>query len=77
MCQRIVNDYTRTHIFRDYLRENKKFRETVFFCSFGSQVEFFVIKKCRKSRDTVPLKLIGHYFDKMVRHEQHTKAKIE
>ena len=28
-------------------------------------MEFFVIKECRKFRDTFPLKLIGHYFDKM------------
>ena len=45
-----------THVFREYLRENEKFRETVFACSYGAHVEFFLSRKmCRKSRFTVPL----------------------
>ena len=42
-----------THIFREYLRKNKKVRETVFAC--GAQVESFKQKNCQNSRDTVPL----------------------
>ena len=38
--------------FREFLRENEKFRKTVFGCLY---VEFFYLKKFRKSRDTVPL----------------------
>ena len=51
-------DTTRTRVFREYLRENetfRRFRETVFACSYRAQVEFFVLKNCRKSRNTVPL----------------------
>ena len=43
-----------THVFREYLRENEKFRETVFACSYEAQVEFFDQKKCQKSLDIVP-----------------------
>ena len=53
----MVKDYADTRFFanfRAYLRENETFRETVFACLHGAQVEFFD-KKCRKSRDTVPL----------------------
>ena len=39
----------------EYLRKNEQFRETVYTCSYGAQVEFFDKKKCRKSRDSVPL----------------------
>ena len=39
-----------------YLRKNEKVRETVFACSCGAQVEYFMQKKLLKSRDTVPLK---------------------
>ena len=39
-----------------YLRENEKFRETVFVFSYGAQVEFLT-KKGWKSLDTVPLSL--------------------
>ena len=49
----------RTHVFREYLRENKKVRETVFACSYGAQVESFKQKNGQKSRDTVPLSLEG------------------
>ena len=35
----------RTHVFREYLRENEQFRKTVFVCSYGAQVEFFEEKK--------------------------------
>ena len=35
---RIVNDYV---FFCKYLRENEKFRETVFACSNGAQVKIF------------------------------------
>ena len=37
------------------LRENEKFRETGFACSYRAQVEFFFYKKCRKPRYTVPV----------------------
>ena len=46
---------TWTHVFREYLRENKKVRETVVACSYGAQVESFKQKDGQKSRDTVPL----------------------
>ena len=40
-----------THIFRECLRKNK------IDCSYGAQVKFFFYqKKCRQSRDTVPLR---------------------
>ena len=41
---------TRTQVFHEYLRK------TVFASSYGTKVEFFLIKRCRKSRDTVPLR---------------------
>ena len=31
----------RTHVLREYLCENEKFRETIFACLYGAQVEFF------------------------------------
>ena len=56
----VVNNNMDTSFFREYLRENRKFREKVFTCSYGAQVEFsFYIKRCRKSRDTVPLTICG------------------
>ena len=41
--------------------ENEKVRKTVFVCSYGAQVESFKQKNCRKSRDTVPLRLFLSY----------------
>ena len=41
----------------EYLCENEKFRETVFACSYGAQVESSKQKNGQKSRDTVPLSL--------------------
>ena len=44
LCQhgvRVVNDY---------------FVKPFFACSYGAQVEFFVIKKCRKYPDTLPIR---------------------
>ena len=49
----------RTHIFRDYLQENKKFRKTVFACSYGAQVEFFEEKKMSKILLSVRLSTDG------------------
>ena len=46
---------TPTHVFREYLCENKQFRKTVFACSYGVQIEFFDKKICKIFRDTVPL----------------------
>ena len=37
---RVVVD-TRTHVFREDLRENEKVRETVFVCSYEAQIESF------------------------------------
>ena len=50
---RVVVD-TRTHVFREYLRENEKVRETIFAYSYGAQVESFKQKSGQKC-DTVPL----------------------
>ena len=44
----------------EYLGENENFRETVFACSYGAQVESFKPKNGRKSSDTVPLKGQAH-----------------
>ena len=44
----------KTSISKEYLRENKKFRETVFVCSHGAQVESFKQKNDHTFRDTVP-----------------------
>ena len=53
LCVCIVNDFA-----MEYLREYKKVRETVFFCSYGAQVEYFKPppkkKNCQKYRVTVP-----------------------
>ena len=53
---------TWTHVFREYLRENKKVRETVVACSYGAQVESFKQKDGQKSRDTVPLRSVMRHF---------------
>ena len=42
-CTREVNDYTATRVC-EYLRENEKFRQIVYVCSFGVQVEFLTKK---------------------------------
>ena len=40
----------------EYLRENEEFRESIFACSYGAQVEYFQQKNNgTKSRETVPL----------------------
>ena len=46
---------TRLSRISEYLWENEKFRKHFFAYSYGAQVRFFDKKKCRKSRDTVPL----------------------
>ena len=38
------------HVFREYLREKEKFRETVFAWSYWKTGAFFILKKYRKSR---------------------------
>ena len=43
-CQPVVVDYMDMQFLNfanEYLRENETFRETVFACSYGAQVEFF------------------------------------
>ena len=35
----------------EYLRENEKFRETVFACAYEAQVEFLAKKNGQKSRE--------------------------
>ena len=45
----------RTQDFREYLRENNIFCETVFACSYWAKVDFFFFFKGRKSLDTVLL----------------------
>ena len=43
-CQPVVVDYMDMQFLNfanEYLRENEIFRETVFACSYGAQVEFF------------------------------------
>ena len=35
--------------------KKEKFRDTIFTCTCGAQMEFFDEKICRKSCDTVPL----------------------
>ena len=57
----VVVDYADTRFsnfpsnISEYLSDNKNFRETVFDCSYGAQVESFKPKNGRKSHDTVPL----------------------
>ena len=56
----IINDHadivsvqlttTWTHVFREYLREHEIFRENVFACSYGAQVEFLIEKGSKISR---------------------------
>ena len=41
--------------FREHLCENEKFRETVFACSYGAQVEFFYQKKSVKNLVTLSI----------------------
>ena len=42
--------------FYEYLGENEKVSETVFYSSYGAQVELFLFtQKGRKARDAVPL----------------------
>ena len=55
-CPRI-NDYPDIpYTFNaNILEKTKHFTKIVSACSYGAQVEFFFIYKCRKSRDTVPL----------------------
>ena len=60
----IVADYADTRLSNfalAYLRENKKVRDTVVACSYGAQVESFKQKNGRKSRNTVPLKILYIY----------------
>ena len=48
---RVVVDYADTrfsNFANEYLRENEKFRETVFACSYGAQVKFVKPKKASK-----------------------------
>ena len=59
---RLVNDIvsgksltTWTYEIHEY-RKHKEVRETVLASSYVAQVEFFIIKSGRKSRDTVPLR---------------------
>ena len=40
-CQPVVVDMQFLNFANEYLRENEKFRETVFACLYGAQVEFF------------------------------------
>ena len=60
----IVADYADTRLSNfalAYLRENEKVRDTVVACSYGAQVESFKQKNGRKSRNTVPLKILYIY----------------
>ena len=55
---RVVVDYADTkfsNVAIDYLRENEKFRETVFACSYGAQVEYFKPKKLVENLLTLSL----------------------
>ena len=57
---RVVVDFMDTRFSNfaiKYLRENKKFRKTIFSCSYGAHVESLKTKQNgRKSCDTAPLK---------------------
>ena len=41
--------------FREYLRENEKFRQTVFACSLGAEVELFDTQQMLENFVTVSL----------------------
>ena len=47
----------RSHLFREYLRENEFLSKTILACFLGAQMaSIHEIKKDKKSRDTAPLK---------------------
>ena len=48
----------RSHVFREYLRENEFFSETILDCLSGTQMGWINEKKnAKKSRDTASLKI--------------------
>ena len=50
----VINDYADTSFSRIYSQQQNFVK--CFACSYEAHVEFFDLKKCRKSCETVPLK---------------------